>query len=79
VNRKTLLQIYAAIIIGLCLYVPWAIQGIHPTRGTYHIIQGYSFVWSAPNEYSTVDMTRIILPGIAATAAFVLAWNKVKQ
>lgn len=77
VNRRRALGGYVAMLIILCLYVPWAQDGIIAGK-PFHYNAGYSFIWS-PIKYAYVDITRVVLPMIALTAAFGFAWWQLKE
>jgi hypothetical protein len=65
VGADRLLLLYALVVGWLCIYVPWS------GRGRYGRDLGYWFVWDGPKEAASVDLTRLVLELVAATAALV--------
>ncbi len=66
VNADWLLLIYALVVGWLCLYVPWS------GRGRYGEDLGYWFVWNPPKRPASIDLSRLGLELVAATAALVV-------
>ncbi len=70
---------YLAMVLWLCIYVPWT----HPRHGADRSV-GYSFLWSPPGyPASVVDTTRVVLGLVAVTAVFaaacVLVWLRLHR
>lgn len=59
---------YLTLVALLCVYVPWERR----FRGAAQPL-GYSFVWDAPGDVASVDVSRVTLTLIALTAALFAA------
>jgi hypothetical protein len=60
-----LIFVYALVVGWLCIYVPWS------ARGRYREAVGYGFLWSPPEWAGRIDIVRLVLEVVAATAALV--------
>jgi hypothetical protein len=60
-----LLLLYALVVGWLCLYVPWMEHGRRSDA------LGYWFLWTPPPYGGRVDLVRLVLELVAATAAMV--------
>ncbi|HAM56342.1 MAG: hypothetical protein A2X51_14380 [Candidatus Rokubacteria bacterium GWC2_70_24] len=67
VGADRLFLVYALVVGWLCIYVPW--RGPGPYGSGQDL--GYWFVWNPPKWAGSIDLTRVVLELVAATAALV--------
>jgi ABC-type sugar transport system permease subunit len=67
--QKAILIIYALVVLGLCVYVPWIFNNVYSTE--------YSVIWSPPTAFSglpaRLDSSRLFFELFAVTIFFGVA------
>ena len=83
-TRRIVIALYALLLVGICLWVPWKGQA-HPYRKA-PIRLPYGFLWSGPRlpdgmthkqrfrDQAEIDLAKVGLEAVALTAVFGAAY-----